>query len=196
MSESRWFCFDGIDEYKLVTSPERSFEDAKVLCAAEGATLGRISSVCELVATIALGEEIEASETWIGVEFDSGSGLDVANPNGYRYVDGFDDESFFQVGRGNFPWDSNDPFDNDDRACVAMTPRMGDFSWTNDDCTREKRYLCRRSCRNSLEKENIIGGMIFGFAIIFLAFTYYRVRKFQTIVSQHDSQTIASVTKV
>ena len=55
MSESRWFCFNGVDEFKIFASEERTFEAAENLCAEEGATLGRISSRIELAAAAVLG---------------------------------------------------------------------------------------------------------------------------------------------
>ena len=126
MTESRWFCFDDVDEYKIVVSQEHDFEEAKGLCVSENATLGRISSDSELAAAVLLGQELDAPEIWIGVELDAdpGSGIAKNDHGSYRYVDGFSNEEFFQVRRGRFPWIDFEPSNGGDKNCVAMTPQL------------------------------------------------------------------------
>ena len=91
------------------------------------------------------------------------------DPDSYSFVDGFEDESFFKVGRRNFPWGDNQPSNNDDQDCVAMTPRSTASEWENENCGDEKGLLCRRPCQNKNENIEILGTVVGVAAILMVA---------------------------
>eukprot|EP00924_Labyrinthula_sp_SR-Ha-C_P016775 snap_masked-scaffold_6-processed-gene-14.20-mRNA-1 protein AED:1.00 eAED:1.00 QI:0/0/0/0/1/1/2/0/274 len=119
----------------------RTFDGASSFCQARGTTLARISSTQEQLLIEENLFTIVTSDVWIGTDCDE----QIADPCDFKFVDGFQDNSFMQTPE-TFPWGADEPSKVSvrDRHCVSMIQTS--FEWEDQSCLEEHPFLCRGSC--------------------------------------------------
>lgn len=172
------FQFDLFDN--ILISSGGAEGEADIFCQnfASGSKLASIRNSEENNIAIDLFRSSASLVAWIGLFDDDTSGLEGSDTGRFKYIDGFEDTSFFEE-QGELPWRSFQPFSNQQR-CVVLQAN----SWSEQLCSNSRNVLCRTPCGN-LEDEDGSGilislGFMLAFCIIsllcllFLIYNNYR----------------------
>ena len=159
MTDTGWLCLDRLETaFKVVRMPRADFSQAVDACAVDGGNLASIRDLQDWAGIISVGSNLGAfqEDFWIGVRatFNFDDDSQAAIPSNYEFLDGTED-IFFNVPKGNFPWNRTNPVHNRNHQCITMNPttvtnKLGQLRWKNEPCNKNLGYVCRRLCAASL----------------------------------------------
>lgn len=127
-----------------ITSGAPNEGEADLFCQdfSDGSRLASIRNFkeTELVLNLLLVTANSSRSAWIGLFDDGTSGLDGSNPERFKFIDGFDNNTFFAT-QGVDPWRNGRPTTNEEM-CVMLE---GQF-WNDVRCSASLNVICRSPC--------------------------------------------------
>eukprot|EP00924_Labyrinthula_sp_SR-Ha-C_P004613 snap_masked-scaffold_1-processed-gene-5.24-mRNA-1 protein AED:1.00 eAED:1.00 QI:0/-1/0/0/-1/1/1/0/232 len=148
-------------EFVYFGGTKSNFTQGAEICQSISGTLASVRSILEHELIVALletlGEEGKVLDTfYIGVVVDEDINSSLNNTGSYSFLDGYDDNSFLDVGQGNFPWLNGGVAQPDNQEGETVVEYLlVNNRWNNNNPDLLRHFLCRAECvfEEVLEKD-------------------------------------------